>query len=72
MCISLVENNYINRYSIKSIIFWNVTPCSLIKSTNILEECTTSIFRVTGGAEQETSKNRQQPELDYMTSHPTR
>jgi hypothetical protein len=28
----------------KTTVFWNATPCSLVESVNVSEQCTTSIF----------------------------
>jgi hypothetical protein len=39
---------------LKSIIFWDITPCSPL-STDVTEENIASIFRVEEEAEQETS-----------------
>jgi hypothetical protein len=41
--------------TIKSIIFWVVTPCSLVMSISASEKCITSTFRVKEQAKQETS-----------------
>jgi predicted ATPase with chaperone activity len=63
----------------KSTIFWNMTPCSLVMSTDVLEECNISTFRVKDYAKQ-LSRSKQRHALfllnageslsGYKTPHP--
>jgi hypothetical protein len=39
------------------IIFWDLTPCSLVKLTNISEVCTIPIFRIEEEAKHAICKN---------------
>jgi hypothetical protein len=44
--LSYVSTAMTHRFSIKGSIFWDITPCSPLKSTDVSEEHVTSIFRV--------------------------
>jgi hypothetical protein len=63
----------------KSSIFWDVTPCSLLSSTDVSEEHIASIFRVEEIIQQEPDdggdmflRNVGCNSTDYTASHPRR
>jgi hypothetical protein len=40
-------------YNVTIAVFWDVTPCTLVVGTNILEEIAASIFRESEGIRQQ-------------------
>jgi hypothetical protein len=59
-------------YSMKSIIFWDMTPCSLLSCIDVSEEHIASIFRVEAIISAGTSKQAGCNSIDYMASYPRR
>jgi hypothetical protein len=49
----------------KSFMFWDITPCSSLKVTDVSEEHAASIFRVEEYDEQETSTKQAEAEEPF-------